>query len=331
MDRVQLIFVQRRKGEFWSLEGIFETVAEHLPAGFATKVLNVPALGGSSWVLWKNLLWSSRLRADVVHVTGDIHYVILALRSKPRILTIHDVRLIEEARGIRRFLLWLIWFYLPCRAADRLTVVSEATGKKLTQVARIPAEKIRVVPNPISPNFQRVAKEWDGQRPILLHIGTTDNKNLDRVVEACAGLPVQLWILGRLNDRQRRFVEESGVDWKGYCDLPWSEVAKLYQQCDLVVFPSLYEGFGMPILEGQATGRPVLTSDRAPMREVAGGGALLVDPEDTGSIRKGLERLLHEPELRAELIRIGFENVKNYSPEAVAAQYAAVYREVLGG
>jgi glycosyltransferase involved in cell wall biosynthesis len=85
----------------------------------------------------------------------------------------------------------------------------------------------------------------------------------------------------------------------------------------------------MPILEAQAIGRPVLTSDLSPMREVAREGALKVDPLNVVSIRNGLKRLLAIPELRNELVKKGFENVKNYSATAIAAQYAEVYREVL--
>lgn len=327
---MHVTLAQRAKGEFWSLEGIFETVAAHLPPGIEAVAESAPAVGAQPLALLRNFLWAKTLRGDVLHVTGDIQYVSLALQGAPVVLTVHDLRNVEEARGWKRFLLWLLWFYLPGRMVDRITAVSEWTRDKLVRLARVPAEKICVIPNPVSPDFRPVDKVWDAERPVLLHVGTTENKNLARVAEACAGLPVRLWVLGRLKEEQRQLLEGAGLDWESFSDLSWAEVVSLYQRCDLVVFPSLYEGFGMPILEGQATGRPVLTSDREPMREVAGGGALLVDPEDTGAIRRGLERLLAEPALREESVRKGFENVKNYSADAVAARYGAVYREVLG-
>jgi glycosyltransferase involved in cell wall biosynthesis len=155
--------------------------------------------------------------------------------------------------------------------------------------------------------------------------------DLERVVEACEGLDVSLRILGRLTREQHSLLRERGLEFESFENLSRAEVVTLYQECDLVLFSSLYEGFGMPILEGQAVGRPVLTSDRSPMREVAGGGALLVDPEDVNSIRDGLEKLLRDPELREELVERGFENVKHYTAEAVASQYADLYREVVQG
>jgi glycosyltransferase involved in cell wall biosynthesis len=102
---------------------------------------------------------------------------------------------------------------------------------------------------------------------------------------------------------------------------------RLYRDADIISFPSTYEGFGMPILEGQAAGRPVLTSDLEPMRSVAGqGGALLVDPQSVDAIREGFLRLMNDGFLRARLIAAGRDNCSRYTLEAVAASYLALYR-----
>jgi glycosyltransferase involved in cell wall biosynthesis len=99
----------------------------------------------------------------------------------------------------------------------------------------------------------------------------------------------------------------------------------------LISFPSLYEGFGMPILEGQATGRPVLTSASEPMAGVAGaGGARLVDPHSESAIREGFIALIGNPALRERLVAAGLENCQRYALSAVAARYLALYRELDG-
>ena len=106
-------------------------------------------------------------------------------------------------------------------------------------------------------------------------------------------------------------------------------MGSLYRGADIISFPSTYEGFGMPILEGQAVGRPVLTSNLEPMRSVAGqSGALLVDPQSVDSIRNGFLRLTGDEFLRARLIAAGQDNVSCYTLEAVAASYLALYREL---
>ena len=115
---------------------------------------------------------------------------------------------------------------------------------------------------------------------------------------------------------------------------PYQELGKLsdlelieaYKRCDLVVFASLYEGFGMPILEAQAVGRPIATSNRYSMPEAAGDGALLVEPESTDSIRAAIEKILSDSTLRSRLIENGFRNVAKYTPTAIARLYEQVYR-----
>jgi len=106
------------------------------------------------------------------------------------------------------------------------------------------------------------------------------------------------------------------------------ELVAAYRRCDMVVFASLYEGFGLPILEAQAMGRPVITSNFGAMREAAGDAALLVDPYSVEEIRAAILRIKNEPGLREELVRKGRENVERFRAKAVAARYAEIYRRL---
>jgi glycosyltransferase involved in cell wall biosynthesis len=109
----------------------------------------------------------------------------------------------------------------------------------------------------------------------------------------------------------------------------FDRVVELYRTSDVLLFPSTKEGFGVPIAEAQATGLPVVTSDLSPMREVAGEGAVLVDPLDVGSIRDGVHRVLEDLTYRRHLVEAGRRNVLRFAADSVAAAYAAVYDEVL--
>lgn len=281
--------------------------------------------------LLANLRWARSLwDCDVFHQTGDIHYAVLGVRRQPVVLTIHDLRFIEEASGLKRWLFGWLWLRLPCRRADRVTVISAFTRDRLLAVCPGVSAKVCVIPNCVASDFIPVAKTWPSSKPQLLQVGTTDNKNLTRVVEACAGLPIKLRILGKLNPAQREHLDRSGLDYESCADLAKPQVVALYAVSDLVVFASTYEGFGLPILEAQATGRPVLTSDLSPMKDVAGEGALLVDPFSVEAIRAGLVRLLHDAALREHLIAAGFRNARQYSAATVALQYANLYRELVG-
>jgi len=189
--------------------------------------------------------------------------------------------------------------------------------------------KIRVIPNCVSSEFIAAPKLPPSTNPRVLIVGTTPNKNLHRTAKAFRNLSINLVILGQLKDSQRALLSEYNLKFEEVYGLGRKEVVELYQGCDLVSFVSTYEGFGMPIIEAQAVGRAVLTSDIAPMNEVAGDGALLVDPFDVGAIRAGIIQLIGNAELQRNLVRKGFVNVRRFSPKSVAKKYAEVYKELL--
>ena len=110
-----------------------------------------------------------------------------------------------------------------------------------------------------------------------------------------------------------------------------NELVEAYRRCDMVVFASLYEGFGLPILEAQAMGRPVITSNFGAMKEAAGDGALLVDPYSVEAIRDAVLRVKREPALREELIAKGRANVERFRAGVVAERYAEIYRGMARG
>ena len=331
MKSIDVILANRCRGSFWSIEELFSNIASAFPEWVKSTVATAPRTGANPRTIVANLLWAASLRdCDVIHQTGDIHYAVLGIWRRPVVLTIHDLRFIEESRGLKRLLFWWWWLYLPCLRANRVTVISEFTKSRLLVLCRVNPAKVRVIPNCVAAEFTAVPKPWPVGKARILLVGTTENKNLARFTEACTGLDVRLCILGRLSDAQKEQLKDRGVENETYQNLSREQVAELYQSCDLVCFVSTYEGFGMPILEGQAAGRPVLTSNISPMLEVAGEGALKVDPFDMTAIRAGLMRLMTDVQLREKLVQEGFRNVAGYSAESVAAQYAALYGEVLG-
>jgi glycosyltransferase involved in cell wall biosynthesis len=329
--RTKILHVTRAPGEFRSIEGLFGAIARSLPGEYEVETLAAPRRGAGIGSILANLRWAARLpKAGLAHVTGDIHYAVLSIWRRPVVLTIHDLRFFEQARGLKRLIFWWWWLYLPCLRAGRVTVISEQTKARLMALCRVNPAKIRVIPNCVAPEFCATPKSWPSGKPCVLQVGTTDNKNLQRVIDACAGLSLQLSILGKLTAAQREELQRQGVDYEEFSDLAAAEVVSHYVACDVVLFASTYEGFGLPIIEAQAVGRPVITSNLSPMREVAGGAALLVDPYSPEDIRAALLRLFEDAGLRETLISAGFRNVRQYGAPLVARQYAEVYREVMG-
>ena len=313
---------------WFSIERQFEDVREHLPSDIlATVVVNRRSSRGSLPRLL-DALEARRRQGDVNHILGDVHYLAWFLRRSTTLITVHDCVSLERLTGWRRWLLWLLWYWWPLKRAGLVSVNSHFSRNALLRWVSYPAERITVIPPPLSPEFTlsppRPHAEWSR----LLQIGFTPNKNQLRLIEAIAGLDVVLVTIGALSDDVKAAIARHRIRHEGYEQLERSELLKQYHQADILVFPSTYEGFGMPIVEAQAVGRPVVTSRVDPMPETAGGAACLVDPLDISSIRAGIRRVLDDEAYAQRLIKEGFENAARYSIETITAQYASLYRRL---
>jgi glycosyltransferase involved in cell wall biosynthesis len=141
-------------------------------------------------------------------------------------------------------------------------------------------------------------------------------------------MPVTLVIIGVLRPVELDALARRDVQYENHVNLSRSGLLEQYQRADLLVFASTYEGFGLPIVEAQAVGRPVVAGNVCAMPEAAGGAACLVDPFAVADIRRGICRVLDHPAYAAELVERGLENASRYSIDRIALQYAAVYRAI---
>lgn len=311
-----------------SIERLFGEVRSRLPSPCRAEPATCPFPSKGLLPRLKNLRQARKLEADVHHIVGDVHYLAFSLPNDRTVLTIHDCAALNRLTGWKRVILRFFWFTGPMRRAAVVTTISETTKRELMRWVGSLAEKVVVIPNCVGSEFRVTPKAFDEQKPVCLQVGTKWNKNLERVAAGLRGTPWRLEIVGQMSVDQRSVLRESGIEFRELGRVSDAELVEAYQRCDLLIFASLYEGFGLPILEAQATGRPVITSNRSSMPEAAGDGALFVDPESVESIREAVEVILNEPTKREELVSKGFENVVKYRPEAIAARYAEVYEQV---
>jgi glycosyltransferase involved in cell wall biosynthesis len=291
------------------------------------------------------------------------HPVPLRARRRPNIYTVHDIiplRLPYATLDDKRYFLRLMQHL--CKTADHIVSVSEFSRRDIIRFFGIPEQRITNTYQAVSIPEPLLAKSDDGLADELRHAfnlemkeyflfcGTIEpKKNIARLVDAYAtsGVRHPLVIVGALGwqydvdvekIQDERFLNYRMAKGKIFADrhvrrlsyVPFPQLISLMRGARGVLFPSLYEGFGLPVLEAMLLGTPVMTSNVSSMPEVAGDAALLVDPTDIDQMAAAICKIDHDADLRAELSARGRERAKLFSPEAYRSRLSELYGRVLG-
>ncbi len=325
---IDAVHIMRPVGPYYSIERVYQDVRQHAPLDVPMRAWICPHPSRGIVPRIRGAIAAARIKADVFHMTGHAHYLVYFLPRNRTVLTIHDCEFLDRESGLKRWLLWLFWFWLAEKRCAKIIAISEDARERILSHLNCIPEKVVVISNPVSDDFRHVPKAFDPANPRILHIGTKQNKNLERLAAALEGLDVTLSVIGQLTDLQRSVLERHRVRYESRVGLSDAELRREYETCDMLAFCSTYEGFGLPIVEAQAVGRPVVTSRIAPMTEVAGDGACFVDPFDVSDIRTGIERVIHDQALRETLVARGLVNVERFRASTVARRYADLYEAV---
>jgi glycosyltransferase involved in cell wall biosynthesis len=238
--------------------------------------------------------------------------------SVPVVVTVHDLAVLRHPGTFNQWTRRYSRLVVPrvARSARRLIAVSEFTRREIVELLHVPEERISVIPNAVDSRFSPDGPAAEGD--YVLAVGTLEpRKNLAAAQQAARRLGMELRVVG-----ERGW---GGVDVDGWLGRVSDErLAELYRGARCLVYPSLYEGFGIPVLEAMACGTPVVTSAGGATEEVAGGAAVLVDPRDPASIAEGIEQAAAR---REELRARGLERARGFTWERVAAETRRVYEE----
>jgi glycosyltransferase involved in cell wall biosynthesis len=292
-----------------------------------------------------------RERVDLFHAP---HYVLPPLTPCKSVVTIHDCIHLRFPQYLPNRLAYAyarssLW--IATHRASRVMTVSEASKRDILRYFRIPQDKVDVIYNAIDERYgetpspdevARVQERYQLNAPYVLYAGNIKpHKNLERLIEAFHALRqdpelghVKLLIIGdeiskyaTLRRAVHKYKLHKHVRFFGF--VPDKTLAVLYRLARVFVFPSLYEGFGLPPLEAMASGTPVITSDVSSLPEVVGDAALLIDPLDPSAIAEAMRRVLMDSPLHEELRQKGFKRVREFSWERSVRRVREIYGEVL--
>lgn len=326
-DAITYIF-RKRLPQYNSIEELFNSIKNEISKTHQTHEVQLKYSGASPFIILKNLFSVKKNRKTIYHITGDVHYMSI-LAGRKSVLTIHDIQSANNGHFLKRLYIKLFWFWLPALMTKRITVISDFTKTELECIIPFAKDKIRVVHNPVNSKLISKSSVFNFKRPHILLMGTKPNKNLERSLEALKNFPCELTIVGILSIDQKNMLQELNIHYKNKSNLSFDDIIKCYEECDLLCFPSTYEGFGMPIIEAQALGKPVLTSNLGAMFEISQDSTCLVNPFDIEDIRKGIEKICFNTDYRQNLVEKGFENIKRFQVDHIARKYIEVYNEVL--
>lgn len=293
--------------------------------------------------------WFFGKKSEVTHFFN--YYVPPGVHGKV-VATVHDMAfkvLPETVRFKTKFMLNLT-LRSSCKRADKITTVSQFTKEELIKYLHVPEEKIVVVPNGVDlekfhaneskEEIMAVTKKYNISRNYLLYLGTLEpRKNIVRIIKAYALLKTRLsdapllvlagrkgWMYDLIFQTVSDLDLKDDVTFTGYIED--GEAPALLNGATAFLFPSLYEGFGMPLLEAMACGTPALTSNCSSLPEVAGDVAVLVDPYSVEAIADGMERLVTDDSLRAELSEKGLKRAEQFTWERSAAILMNIYKSL---
>lgn len=318
---------------------------------FRVRQTPLPTWKPSVRIAWEQLLQPPAVAGERLDLLHSLSYVQPLVCPTKSVVTMLDLTFMRMPRSFNRFnrIYLTTMSALSARRCDRIIAISESTRQDVIHFLHVPPEKVEVIYCGVDAPFKpiddpAILSRFRAERGVpdrfLLYLGTLEpRKNVERLIEAYAKLRrsggtdhklvlggARGWLYDRIFARVRELGLEDEVVFTSY--IPYDELPLWYNCADIFIYPSLYEGFGLPPLEAMACGTPVVTSSSSSLPEVVGAAALTVDPLDVSALAAAIARVLNEPSLRERLKADGPRQAARFSWSETAARTLECYRGV---
>jgi glycosyltransferase involved in cell wall biosynthesis len=322
---INIFFRKPIIGQHYSIENVYNEIITNDHNIFYFKKKICPFESKGFFKRFFLIIWATFNQGDINHVTGDINFINLFFKKRRTILTVPDCYLLSKFNFIYYFLYKLFWLNLPILKSSAVITISKKIKSEILKYTNINKNKIKVINCPLNKIFKLRRKKFN-KKPVILIIGTSPNKNMERMISAINGINCKLRIIGQINYKIKDRLNSYCIEYKELFNLTNEQVFQEYKRCDMLLFVSLYEGFGLPIIEAQAVGRPVITSDIEPMKSIGSNGALYVNPYKIDQIQKCILMVINNSSLRTSLINNGLKNASKYKLKKVKKEYLEFYK-----
>jgi len=336
---MKVTLFQRNCPKGFSIENITNNIANSLPKKVDVNIYTTKYPNKGILNRIKSAIEVIKHQGGINHITGDAHFLTYFLKNRKTILTIHDCeKLMSSDYGfIKKIIYKFFWFALPKVRCKYITTISEESKKNLSIYAGI-SKNVIVIHDGVDPHFgvlnltKKEKKELlhnNKNKKTVMHISNIKpNKNVPRLIKALKGMNIKLVKVGQFSSYEKSLLDKCNIDYIQFENIGIGLLVKIYNSVDCLIFPSLIEGFGLPIVEAQKCGCPVVTSNISSMPEVGGKGVFYIDPYSIECIKKGIKKVLENNDLRNKIIKEGFKNAKRFEWKNIAKQYYKLYNKV---